>query len=326
MISALIPIHNEEISLLTEVLNNLIYGIRPEELEIVIVNDGSCNPDGSFASITMEQIPWPNAQIINNTKQWGVGYSFDRAAEIAKGEILVIMGADVFPMHGWAKITELVKPKEIGCAVSVGLQPDNHDINKLGLYRRYGAKLLYTIGHDDLPKKSPLRKNKNYTSILEGQFQPKLSDEPYEISCLMGACYWITKEFYQNIGGFDTASGIRQWGHSYYGCLEPHLSLKAKCYDGKCVLYPNIEAGHVFGKIDDISKVRAVRDDYVWYNRLWVAHTLLDDDLRDEVIHFPHSEWNFNVAKVWIRQNWSTVCSVRELNKSRGKLICEKMN
>ena len=321
MISALIPVHNEDKTQLAVVINNLTAEFDFDELEIIIVNDGSCNPDGTFNPITYWDFPWTNVQIINNTRQQGVGYSFDRAAEVAHGETLVIMGADTFAMPLWAKTLWTLQDNEIGCGCNVGLQPGNHDITREGLYRRYGAKILYTLTVDDLPKHSELRKDPDYRDIIESKWLPKQGDEPYEIPCVYGAFYFMKREFYDRIGGWDTQEGVPYRGHKMWGALEAHLSLKARVYGGKCMMYPALEVGHIFGRIDDIFAVRAIREDCKYWNKLFIAHTLLDDELRDEVISFMPPSRNWNLAQMWVRKNWDTIAEVRQKNISQGKLI-----
>jgi glycosyltransferase involved in cell wall biosynthesis len=319
--SVVIPIKNEDEAQVFAVIENLVFGMKHDDIEIIIVNDGSINSDGTFRPINHQNIPWTNLKIIDNTKNFGVGYSFDRGVELAEGDILVLMGADIFTMHGWEKIKNLVKPNEIGCACSVGLNPQNYDINKKGAYRRYGADILYTMTVDDLPKKSELRRYPDHKDILESKWLPKKSDMPYEIPCAYGAFYWMTKEFYNKIGGWDTKENVRFSGHIAWGGLEAHLSLKARVYEGKCMMYPDIETGHIFAKIVDMSTVRSVRQDYKYWNKLWIAHTLLDDELRDKVINFIPPNRNINLARAHIRNNWAHVQEVREKNRREGKLI-----
>jgi hypothetical protein len=137
----------------------------------------------------------------------------------------------------------------------------------------------------------------------------------------MGAFYWCSKEFYHKIHGFDTKEGIRFRGHIYWGHLEPMLSLKAKVYGGSCMMYPAVEAGHIFGRIDDVYKVRAVRDDYKYWNALWIAYTMLEDSLRNDLVNFLNPCLNLNLAKSYIRKYWDFVQAVRERNILEGKLI-----
>jgi glycosyltransferase involved in cell wall biosynthesis len=324
--SVIIPALNEPEDSLIEVLHNLTAGVHPSEMEIIIVNDGSINPNGSPKLLTDYNFPLRIKQYLRfreNMKRYGVGYSFDRGVEQAQGDILVLSGADILPERGsWLKhVISIVKNNEIGCGCSVGLQPDNYDINKEGLYLRYGAKILYTLYADDLPKDSPLRKIPDYRDILECKWMPKLADEPYDIPSVYGAFYWMKKEDYLRMRGFDTVEGKEWAGHRYWGCLESHLSLKARVYGIKCMIYPDFRVGHTFGRISDGD--RAFRLDYKYWNKLWVAHTLLSKELRDEcVAHLSaNPNLNFNLAQSYIRQNWVIVQEVRERNIREGNLI-----
>jgi hypothetical protein len=236
--------------------------------------------------------------------------------------MIVLAGADTFAQRSWFyDVKTLVKDDILGCGVSIGLQPGNYDINQDGLYARYGAKILWTMNYEDLPKLSPLRKYPDYRDIVEPKWMPKQSDEPYEIPCVYGAFYWLTKEFYQKIHGWDTEEGKHFRGAMLWGNLECHLSVKAKVYGGKSMLYPDFKVGHVFGKFDDVYKVRSVRNDIKYWNKLFMCHTLLDDDFRDEILAFPHHSLNLSQAKAYIKQNWDYIQEIRQRNIKEGKLI-----
>jgi glycosyltransferase involved in cell wall biosynthesis len=323
-VSVIIPVKNEDPELLIRVLHNLTKGYYKDELEVLLINDGSMNPDGSFMPIReiLPRVIANRVEVIDNKKQFGVGYCMDRGVERATGDVIVLAGADTFPQRSWLQyVKNTVSDDILACGVSVGLQPGNYDINQEGLYYRYGAKMLYTMTVEDLPKLSPLRKDPNYRDILEAKWQPKQSDEPYEISCVYGAFYWMTKKTYDRIHVWDTEEGKQFRGHMRWGCLEPHLSLKAKVYGVKCMMYPDFKVGHCFGRINDIYTVRSVRDDLKFWNKLFVAHTLLDDELRDEVLAWPHHSLNLSQAKAYIKRNFEYVQSIRERNKLEGKLI-----
>ena len=323
--SVLMPIRNENRDLLIEVLYNLTRGWHPDNLEVIAYNDGSMKDDGSFLSL--HDLDFPQRiknylKIIDCTQQYGVGYSFDRAFEASRGTIIVLAGADIFPQRSWlSDVKNAVKDNEIGCCASVGLNLGNYDIDAPDRVTRYGAKLLYKVTVDDLPPESKLRDNPDYRDILEGKWASKKSNEPYEISSLMGAWYFMKREFYQKTHGWDTIEGKRFVGQQGWGKLEPYLSLKAKVYGGACVVYPNIRVGHVFSKFDEDDPPRARRDDLRYFNGLFAAHTMLTSDFRDELINFPHHSLNFSTAQAYIKRNWDVVKEVRERNKREGKLI-----
>jgi glycosyltransferase involved in cell wall biosynthesis len=324
-ISVCIPVRNEDPELLIEVLYNFTRDYPYDELEIVFYNDGSVNTDGSFASL--HNINFPQRiknylKIIESKEQYGVGYGMDRCVEASRGTIVVLAGADTFPQRSWFyDVKLLVKDNQIGCCASVGLNLGNYDIDAPDRTTRYGAKLLYKVTVDDLPIESKLRSNLEYRDILEGKWASKKSDEPYEISCLMGAFYFMKREFYEKTYGWDTIEGQRLIGHQGWGKLESYLSLKARVYGGKCIVYPNIRVGHVFAKFNEDEPPRAIRDDLKWFNGLFMAHTMLEESFRDELINFPHHSLNLSTAQAYIRRNWSKVQEVRDRNEREGKLL-----
>jgi glycosyltransferase involved in cell wall biosynthesis len=324
-ISVLMPIHNEDRDLLIEVLYNLTRGWHPDTLEVVLYNDGSTKPDSSFLSL--HDLDFPQRiknylKIIESKEQYGVGYAFDRSFEASRGEIIVLAGADTFAQRSWlTDVKNAIKDNEIGCCASVGLNLGNYDIDDPKRVTRYGAKLFYKLTGQDYPLGFKQRDDPDFRDILEGRWASKQSDEPYEISCLMGAFYWCKREFYGRIHGFDTVKGQRFIGHQGWGKLEPYLSLKARVYGGKCIVYPDIRVGHVFHKFGDDDPPRAIREDLRFYNGLFIAHTMFEESFRDEIINFPNHSLNFGIAQSYIKKNWDKVQEVRQRNIREGKLI-----
>lgn len=329
--SVIVPC-KDDLHLLKEVVNNLCADTDESQFEIIVVNDGSKQPNGRPLIINKEDFGHSNIKVIN-TDGFGVGYSFDLGVKYATGETIVLIGSDVFPRRGtWLRyITGNTQVNEISCCSSVGLTGNERNLDKEGLYVRYGAKLLYTVGTDDLPLRSNLRKIGGYTVLFEGRWASKQSDEPYEIECLMGAFYWTTREFYNKIHGWDTEEGVRFIGHQNWGSLEPYISLKTKVYGGILKVYPDFKVGHVFNRIGTvslgsftISSKRIARGDLHWFNRLFIAHTMFEDPLKSELLNFPKPEKNLNEAQKYIRDNWDKVMKVRERNEREGKLISQK--
>jgi len=316
MISVLIPTIND-----TE-LGDTLKLLREtteysSDVEIIIINDGGDIPNCDLQ----------NGKLINNGKNWGVGYSFDRGAKHAKGDIIIIMGSDVRPRHGWHKKvfnTVSNNPGILGCAVSVGLNPKRMNMEDKGCFRRYGADLLFTVSEDDLPEKSALRgKEGGYTALFKGKWKHgKENDSPYEIPCLMGAFYFTSKDYYFKLHGWDTEEGNPWCGHRYWSGLEPHISLKSWLHGGGCMLYPDIEAGHVFARLRRSRRYRhGLRSaEWMWWNSLWTLETMiLDADLRKKLYDFPIPELNLGKAKKMIKDHYSEVERIRERNRQEFK-------
>jgi len=234
------------------------------------------------------------------------------------------MGSDVLPEKGWyAKVINSCEDNTLNSCCSVGVQSNNLDINKEGAVSRYGASITWTLVHADLPKNSPFKDNLDYREIIGCRWASKQSDEPYELDAVYGAYYWCKKEFYQKIHGFDTEVNNHFHGFSMWGHLEAMISIKTKVYNGRCIMHPNIRAGHIFARInqDNVDSHRSVREDFHYWNRLWIAHTMLSDELRDECLNHLKHCLNLSQAQVWVKHHWKEIQAVRERNKREGKLV-----
>ena len=327
MTSVIFPCKNDLV-LLREVIDNLTDGLDESTFEIIVINDGSTHTNGQLLTMSEKDFNHSNVRVINNGATFGVGYSFDRGAESATGDIIVLCGSDIFPRKvSWlSDVQRYVREDEIGCCASVGLNGAERNLNHEKRYVRYGANLLYTVSNNDLPRNSFWRNKKGgYTVLFEGKWQGKLSDKPYEIPCLMGAFYFTTKKFYDKIHGWDTEESVRYQGHQGWGSLEPYISLKTKIYGGKLRVYPDFEVGHIFGRVTGENISRSVREDLHWFNRLFMVHTMTDSPLKEELLAFPHPEYPLNIAQKVLGENWGKVEKVRNRNlwESKG-LVTEK--
>jgi len=322
-VSIIIPTHND-----FEYLPRVIWGLfdviwENATCEFILVNDGSVNPNGSLMDIrqtsyTVEVL----CKVIDNPGNFGVGYSFDRGVSEAQGDIVILTACDIFPKgDNWLKdVIDAVQshPNEIGCCTTLGLSPDNLDMkhpNKL----YYGAELLWTYeGYKEEWKSKLLRSDGHYNSILNGQWNDTFKSwEPYKISCLMGGFYFCTKEFYVRMHGFDTYKGDRFRGHMKWGHLEPMLSLKAEMYGEGIRLYPEIEVGHIFNR-----KVDGARSgEYQYWNKLWMAYTMLEESFRDELRDYLTPNLYYNIAQHWIRQHKHVINETRQRNIREARLI-----
>lgn len=323
-VSVIIPFRNDD-ELIYKVIDNLNYNQDTSEFEIIVINDGSFHSSGAARNIYFDHYAYPNVHVINYAKSRGVGFAFDRGVEFFNNEIIVLMGSDVFPRQSW--LTDVISavekyPNTIGCSACVGLSPDDMDMDKPGRNINYGCDLLFTVGIDDLPKNSPIRtKTPNYNSLFEGKWRStKDSDNPYEIGCVYGAFYFTTKQWYTNIGGWDTEIGEKWIGHKSWGSLEPYISLKNFLYGGKNIIHPHIQTGHVYQRAKRESKFeKGVRSGiHRWWNRLFIAHTMLEESLRDEVINYCKPELNLNLAKRKIKDNWELIREIRLINKANS--------
>ncbi len=321
MVSVCIPFRNDFDDILP-VIQHLRTTMPAKDTEIIIYNDGSVMGSGQFRPLQID-----GTKVINAPRSFGVGYAIDRAVEQACGDIVVIMGSDIYPLAGWYdKVVEAVNstPETLGCAVCVGLNPSRMSLDDPDNFRRYGADLLFYVDENDLPPQSSLRNRKGgYTSLFKAKWlMSKQSDLPYEIPCLLGAFYFTSKAYYQRLRGFDTEVGNMFMGHRVWGHLEPTLSLKSWLHGGGCTLYPDIEAGHVFARVVRRNRwSKGARSmEWDWWNALWILETMiLSPFLKNRLEDFVHPELNFNRARVMINKNRKAVELVRERNRQEFK-------
>lgn len=309
MISICVAFKNDY-ELIDSVVKHIIDTAESDDYEIIVYNDGSVLSSGRPRTLELD---YKNTRVINASQSFGVGHAFDRAVESAKGEYLVLMGSDVYAHKGWhTKVLDAVKsnPTTIGCAVCVG--------DKEPFRKYYGADLLIKMGIDDLQLHSKLRQRKGgYTDLFRGKWAKKRGNEPYEISSLMGAFYWVSKTWYQHIGGFDTEIGNRYCGFRVWKHLEAHLSMKSYLCGGNCVLYPDIEVTHVFSR-EHKSGARSA--EWMFWNSEWILETMvLSQSARNRLHDFMNPELNLNVARQMIKRNMETVERYKEKNRQRFK-------
>lgn len=331
-ISAILPVKNDFTEAILTVAN-LTKGISPEKLQVIVVNDGSVFGSGKFRPIG-DIFEYPNVVRVDNRIGLGVGYSFDSGTRKASGDILVIMGSDVRVKEGWYdQVVEAVQsyPNTLGCAVSLGLNEDRMDMDDPKCSIRYGADLLVKVGAEDLPKNSLLiKKDGTYTALFKSKWiTEKQSDSPHKIPSLLGAFYFTSKEYYNKLNGWDTQVGNRYMGHRYWGSLEGHISLKSYLYGGGCTLFPNIHAGHIFGRIKKNERwKKGLRSpEWIYWNQLFIAETLVENEFREELYKYLYYEKPLGMAYQMIKDNYSDIMEVRDRNLrfANGKLLNKGM-
>ena len=321
MISIIIPFRNDW-DTIGDTIATLIENADADDYEIIVVNDGSNDDSGRFKPLAINH---PKVRVINNVRNFGVGYAFDRGAEQAKGDMLILMGSDIHTTKGWYEKVRIEinrNPNTLGCAVSVGLAKGSNDFS--GRPHRYGADLLFTVEENDLPLTSKLRGHKNgYTSLFSAKWlTAQESKEPYPIPCILGALYFTSKDYFNFLGGWDTEYGNRYRGFRGWGHLEPYISLKSWLCGGGCVLYPNIISGHNFGRVNKENRwTKGARSaEWMWWNALFMLETMiLDGDMRRKLYDFINPELNFNIARKMIKDNYDTVLKIRNQNAQKFK-------
>ena len=241
-LSILIPCLNDN-----EEINLTIKSIRdtaPGEVEVIVVDDRSDIP----VTLTDSQVI-----LIRNEIRIGAGASRHLAATKASSDLILLLDSHMRFVPGWyeaaLKRLELSK-NTIWCGECLGLNQTNMDVNKpIGVYT--GAHLVIYDGKQ----------------VFEGMWQRDMPGDDYEISCLMGACYFMHKEWFLYLKGLE--------GNKLWGSEEPFLSLKCWLAGGKVKLMKDVKIGHKFRNTAPYNTDTR----YPLYNKLRAIKTLLPTEL-----------------------------------------------
>jgi glycosyltransferase involved in cell wall biosynthesis len=278
-----------------ECIDSIESTIGDIDYEIILVDDCSDVP-----------VKIDGIRIIRQMIGQGIGSSFDLGVTFAQSDNIILTACDVrFTNNDWAlkMLAEIRKhPKSLICTAVIPLQKEFPELDFasakkfLRLDAHKGATIKLFMGDDENPH-----------HIIEASWNPreflplrspdyKTPTECYEVHCILGACYGVSKHWYQHIDGF--------WGHRFWGTLEPLISLKSWMFGGSCLVAPFIETAHYFkntgtcehGSLDKYHL-------YKTHNRLLVCELLFPQPLRNRLIRWlPKNDVLVN-AKRMIKEN-----------------------
>lgn len=142
--------------------------------------------------------------------------------------------------------------------------------------RYYGAS-LNLFGPN--PKKS------DEFQVLEGVWAEEKPGDDYEISCLMGACYFFSRKWYDYIRGLN--------GNKHWGSEEPLLTLKTYLAGGSVRIMKGVRIGHKFhsGSIPYTLY-------YYWksYNKIRTILTTMNEQEAKKLLGYFQNSSDINVA------------------------------
>ena len=213
-ISILIPTYNEE-KTIKKIINEVAKVTRKYKSEIIVINDGSTDSTSKIIKKV------PKIIVINNTKNFGKGYSIRKGIKKAKGDVLIIQDADL--EYNPQDISKLLKPFQDNSVKVV-----------------YGSRVL---------KNNPIS---HWTFNLGGRlitfitnllFNSKITDEPTGYKLFRKS---ILKDINLNCRGFEfcpeVTAKIAKKGIKIYEVPvsynpRPVTEKKIKWYDGIAAIF-----------------------------------------------------------------------------------------
>lgn len=302
-LSIILSYHNEGQPFLGECIKQIRDTIRVFPYELIVVDDCSTVPLDIVTDIT----------VIRHTSNKGIGAAFDTGVSYAKYNNIFLIACDMrFIDNGWSEklFNEIqLYPKSLICTACVALSresPQKMDIAyRRNISRVAGATILIFHDHKSNPKKKP-----GFRGLIEAKWQAYKIGESYEVPCILGACYGVTKQWYEHIGGF--------WGHKHWGSLEPYISIKSYLFGGSCRVIPEAETGHIFKR----EGTHGTSQVSVLYNKLLISKLLFDDSER--LIRFLGNNPTVQQAKRLIQENIEIIDKKRAEYKTKTVFTMEE--
>lgn len=243
-------------------------GFSRSDVEIIVVDDGSKAP---FAA--SKAGAWSSSladKVIRNQRRIGVGSARHVGAEASTGDMLFFCDSHCRFDPPWLvrASRHLKSPNTLFCGQCVPLEGE-----QLMLDRPYYGATWNMCGADRNVKSVPTQKQMMFPrrsraslQIFEVVWAPPKHEEVYEISGVMGACYFIPREFYFHIRPLQF---LRSWGAD-----EQALSLKTWLSGGDIKLLRNVFVGHRFRQ----KGTRSIELSDPLYNKLFLLHTCLSPE------------------------------------------------
>ena len=280
-LSIIIPVLNDQ-----EEINKTISSIRETThatLEIIVIDDNSDIP-----IVLLDK----HAILIRNSTRVGAGSSRHIGVLRASSKYILMIDSHMRFVDGWyEKAMEHLKTGEntVWCCQCLGL--DESMMNPLtpkGIYT--GADLVI------------YRKSDN--KLFEGVWRGQQSGNRYDIPCIMGACYFSTREWFLYIGGLEFN---KDWGDE-----EPFLSIKSWLAGGNVMMMNDFGIGHKFRSTSSYTtNISSLK-----YNKIRPIMTMFPIDLVEKLIEKIPNDINKQSALDLINADIDSINTESEYYKS----------
>jgi len=253
-LSVVIPTLNEDGELWATVES--VRKTAPHDVEIIVIDDGSTTP---------VKLPDPSVRVIRNSIRAGCSGSRHIGLMRSTRKYTLFLDAHMRCVPGWYEkaIERLEKsPHTIWCGLCWMLDEKNTDLKK-ATAACHGGKLALIDSPDPFT-----------TSWADN----KTDADDYELSCLLGACYFAPRQWLLHLRGFHNMT--------YWGSDEQALSIKSWLAGGDVRLAKSVQFGHRFRK----SFPYPMTYEDVYYDRLRALKTLTDEKTYELVsARFPNN-------------------------------------
>ncbi|MFA7219284.1 MAG: glycosyltransferase [Synergistaceae bacterium] len=257
-------------------IDSIYQTAHPKRFEIIAIDD--CSDEASKIYESKE------IKIVRNKHRIGVDACRQLGAEMATSPNLFIIDAHMRFPKGWMSrmISNIQsEPSTLWCTTCMGLGYGNMDLHR-SRDRYRGADIVLLNGSQE---------------ILEPKWRNVHAPGKYEIPCVLGANYGISKSWFEHIHGLK---GLKMWGGS-----EMFMSLKTWMAGGCCKIDTDIHIGHKFR--DNAPYATGAWN--ITYNKLYICDTILPNDIGEYLKSRIPNSYNRRRADKEIERNKQEIAS-----------------
>lgn len=274
-------------------LKSLYETANPDLFDVIVINDGTFKSDYSIGWVNIPKKY--KHTLINHEFRQGIHASRSEGASLAQTKYIAFFNSRMRFEAGWLDkvLWELDSDngKTIFCTTSKVLNEKGEHIKEPNNGYLYGAEILL---HEDAPKD-----HIHNHRILYPKWIYEKKQGTYEIPCVLGAMYFMTKKWFNYIGGLE--------GLSSYGSDEEFLSLKTWCFGGKCKIISDIAIGNIYRKVK--TYVDNLED--FLFNRIYMALVLLDEKDYKKIVNWYSDNQYFSLMMLRIAMNFNYISGIK---------------
>lgn len=252
MISVCMAFRNEGVQV-RKTIESCLKSLHGKSVEFVVVNDAS--DDG--IDYKKELADYPNIKYILNPSRLGSSASKQLSVESASYNKVLLVDAHMrFIDDKWYDVVNSLDAdsKIIYALYTIGFNADTEELKEL-------THNCCWIGFNDKKLWGSTWATK---TEYEGDIIP--------VAGLMGAAYFFTKQYWNFLRGYE---GLR-----LYGREEEYISIKSWGMGDGCRLVKNCKIAHLYRDVAP----QPITTREVWYNILFIAHTLLPYEITELII------------------------------------------